>query len=193
MTSPHGRPTSPLGATDAIACCTFCGRPPCDVTVPTTSCVPPPTSGKRTVTVAFSRRSPRVVPVQTVLNGIAAGTAVNPKLSTPTVDGMNTAGTPRGAVFVGPVAVTLNVIDAILVNVPFTAPARPVVHNRERVRQVTPDVHRVPLTYLRQRHIRRGRRHTRGHRRARASDRRARRARIVRRDRVRLRRHHRHR
>src|SRR4051794_8767099 len=90
--------------------------------VPTTSCVPPPTSGNRTVIVPFSRGTPRVVPVQTVLKGITAWTAVQPKLSTPMVVGMNTAGTPRGAVFVGPVAVRLKVGAVPPMIVPVTAP-----------------------------------------------------------------------
>src|SRR5436309_933769 len=79
--------------------------------------------GKRTVTVLFSKRSPRVVPVQVVLNGTTVPTGVQPKLSMPTVVGMKIAGTPRGAVFVGPVAVTLKVMPtASFVNVPVAVP-----------------------------------------------------------------------
>ncbi len=63
-----------------------------------------------------------MVPVQVVVNGATAGTAVQSAFCTPAVVGRNIRGVPPGAVFAGPVAVTRNVPELVLVQVPDAAP-----------------------------------------------------------------------
>ena len=63
------------------------------------------------------------MPVHVTVNGGANPTVLQGKLSIPVVVARKIAGRLPGAVLVGPVAVKLNVPDAVLVQVPVTLPA----------------------------------------------------------------------
>src|SRR3954468_23635118 len=95
---------------------------PVPITWPVTSVVPPPTSGKRTVTVAPCSRLPTVVPVQVAWNGATGPSALHGNVSTPTVVGRKICGTLPGAVFAGPMAVTTYVPELVRVQVPEAPP-----------------------------------------------------------------------
>ena len=95
---------------------------PGPVTRPVTSSVPPPTSGKRTVTVAPCSGLPAVRPTQVVANGATTPSGAHPNVSTPAVVGRNTRGVPPGAAFAGPTALSRKAPEPLSVQVPATPP-----------------------------------------------------------------------
>src|SRR5829696_4441368 len=103
------------------------GGTPIPLMIPVTSVVPPAASGKRIVTVLPCTAVPTVVPLQVVWR--AAVTAPQAKLSSvvgpprPNVVAMKTAGRLPTATPVGPVALSVNVIEPTCSrNVPATPP-----------------------------------------------------------------------
>jgi len=77
------------------------------------------------------------VPWQVILNGGSTGTALQGKLSTPTVVGMKARGMLPGAVSFGPADVTATAAEAMQVIVPLTSPVTVVV-SPGRVQAGTP-------------------------------------------------------